>query len=215
MFSSDVTARGMDYPDVTFVLQMGSTTKEQYTHRLGRTARAGKEGSGLLLCAPFEMSALQRDLRDMPLVVAEPPMLAGEVRVRVSHSQSYRHRYRQYICYSTDTITLHDTLTPPPLSPLFLTSPPLLTPHHPLLTLTSPQVSDARSRAGLFAQKQSEPHMLELAELAWGAWLGYYNSQQVRLTHTPCHTLTHVLSISSITGGRGWATTHTHSRVMP
>ena len=85
MFSSDVTARGMDYPDVTFVLQMGSTTKEQYTHRLGRTARAGKEGSGLLLCAPFEMSALQRDLRDMPLVVAEPPMLAGEVRVSFSH----------------------------------------------------------------------------------------------------------------------------------
>ena len=75
----------MDYPDVTFVLQMGSTTKEQYTHRLGRTARAGKEGSGLLLCAPFEMSALQRDLRDMPLVVAEPPMLAGEVRVSFSH----------------------------------------------------------------------------------------------------------------------------------
>jgi ATP-dependent RNA helicase MSS116 len=90
MFSSDVTARGMDYPDVTFVLQMGSTTKEQYTHRLGRTARAGKEGSGLLLCAPFEMSALQRDLRDMPLVVTEPPMLAGEVRVsqsvRLSHT---------------------------------------------------------------------------------------------------------------------------------
>jgi ATP-dependent RNA helicase MSS116 len=54
MFSSDVTARGMDYPDVTLVLQMGMTTKDQYTHRLGRTARAGKEGSGLLLCAPFE-----------------------------------------------------------------------------------------------------------------------------------------------------------------
>ena len=140
MFSSDVTARGMDYPDVTFVLQMGSTTKEQYTHRLGRTARAGKEGSGLLLCAPFEMSALQRDLRDMPLVVAEPPMLAGEVRVRVSHSQSYRHRYRQYICYSTDTITLHDTLSfhftphPPPFHHSF--SPPL--PFLPPITLFSP-----------------------------------------------------------------------------
>ena len=33
---------------------MGMTTKDQYVHRLGRTARAGKEGSGLLLCAPFE-----------------------------------------------------------------------------------------------------------------------------------------------------------------
>jgi ATP-dependent RNA helicase MSS116 len=67
MFSSDVTARGMDYPDVTLVLQMGLTNKEQYTHRLGRTARAGKEGSGLLLCAPFETNALKNELRYFPM----------------------------------------------------------------------------------------------------------------------------------------------------
>jgi len=42
MFTSDVTARGMDYPDVTFVLQVGLTDRSQYIHRLGRTARAGK-----------------------------------------------------------------------------------------------------------------------------------------------------------------------------
>ena len=149
MFSSDVTARGMDYPDVTFVLQMGSTTKEQYTHRLGRTARAGKEGSGLLLCAPFEMSALQRDLRDMPLVVAEPPMLAGEVRVRVSHSQSYCHRYRQYICYSTDTITLHDTLsfhfTPHPPPP-FTTLSHLSSPSYPPSPSSHPHLPPGQRR---------------------------------------------------------------------
>ena len=63
LFSSDVTARGMDYPDVTYVVQCGGTTKEQYVHRLGRTARAGKEGLGLLLCAPFEMRGLQSDLK--------------------------------------------------------------------------------------------------------------------------------------------------------
>ena len=107
----------MDYPDVTFVLQMGSTTKEQYTHRLGRTARAGKEGSGLLLCAPFEMSALQRDLRDMPLVVAEPPVLAGEVSTshnHTSHSQSLLFTYPPQLPYSTH-------LTPPPLTSPSLT----------------------------------------------------------------------------------------------
>ena len=30
MFSSDVSARGMDYPDVSFVLQVGLTEREQY-----------------------------------------------------------------------------------------------------------------------------------------------------------------------------------------
>lgn len=32
----------MDYPDVTLVVQVGMTSREQYVHRLGRTARAGK-----------------------------------------------------------------------------------------------------------------------------------------------------------------------------
>lgn len=66
MFSSDVSARGMDYPDVTAVIQVGLTDREQYIHRLGRTARAGKEGCGLLLLAGDE-HVLLRDLKDLPL----------------------------------------------------------------------------------------------------------------------------------------------------
>eukprot|EP00403_Amphidinium_massartii_P028544 CAMPEP_0178391400 /NCGR_PEP_ID=MMETSP0689_2-20121128/11144_1 /TAXON_ID=160604 /ORGANISM="Amphidinium massartii, Strain CS-259" /LENGTH=759 /DNA_ID=CAMNT_0020011943 /DNA_START=51 /DNA_END=2327 /DNA_ORIENTATION=+ len=67
LFSSDVSARGMDYPDVTHVLQVGLTDREQYIHRLGRTARAGKSGQGLLLLAPFEERSMLRDLSDMKL----------------------------------------------------------------------------------------------------------------------------------------------------
>ncbi|KAJ1416196.1 myc-regulated DEAD/H box 18 RNA helicase-like protein, partial [Ochromonadaceae sp. CCMP2298] len=68
MCSSDVSARGMDYPDVTFVLQLGMTGKDQYIHRLGRTARAGKSGAGLLMLAPFEFGYMTRtELSDMPL----------------------------------------------------------------------------------------------------------------------------------------------------
>ena len=37
LFSSDVSARGMDYPDVSHVLQVGLTGRENYVHRLGRT----------------------------------------------------------------------------------------------------------------------------------------------------------------------------------
>ena len=56
MMSSDVSARGLDYPDVTLVIQIGlPSTREQYIHRLGRTARAGKSGEGLLLLAPHEV----------------------------------------------------------------------------------------------------------------------------------------------------------------
>jgi ATP-dependent RNA helicase MSS116 len=54
MFSSDVSARGMDYEGVTCVIQVGLTDRSQYIHRLGRTARAGKGGCGLLLLADDE-----------------------------------------------------------------------------------------------------------------------------------------------------------------
>ncbi|GMF15877.1 unnamed protein product [Phytophthora fragariaefolia] len=66
MFSSDVSARGVDYPDVSLVLQVGLTDRDQYIHRLGRTARAGMEGRGILVLADFE-KAMLRDLADLPL----------------------------------------------------------------------------------------------------------------------------------------------------
>ena len=58
----------MDYPDVSFVLQVGLTDRDQYIHRLGRTARAGKSGTGILVLAPFEFDHMTRkELRDLPL----------------------------------------------------------------------------------------------------------------------------------------------------
>ena len=67
MCSSDVSARGMDYPDVSRVIQVGMPSdKAQYIHRLGRTARAGKNGSGVLLLADFEQGFL-RQLKDLPV----------------------------------------------------------------------------------------------------------------------------------------------------
>ncbi|KAF4047254.1 Helicase conserved C-terminal domain [Phytophthora infestans] len=70
MFSSDVSARGVDYPDVSLVLQVGLTDRDQYIHRLGRTARAGMEGRGILVLADFEKVML-RDLADLPLTELE------------------------------------------------------------------------------------------------------------------------------------------------
>ena len=50
LVSSDVTARGMDFPNVSHVIQVGAPhRREDYVHRLGRTGRAGKPGQGWLL----------------------------------------------------------------------------------------------------------------------------------------------------------------------
>ncbi|GAA5929584.1 hypothetical protein JCM1841_004986 [Sporobolomyces salmonicolor] len=69
LFSSDVTARGMDFPNVTAVIQVGlPQTPEQYVHRLGRTARAGTNGHGVLVLAPFETFFLRKS----PLISSLP-----------------------------------------------------------------------------------------------------------------------------------------------
>ncbi|KAJ3357165.1 hypothetical protein GGF32_001152 [Allomyces javanicus] len=71
LFTSDVSARGVDYPGVNLVIQVGvPSSRDQYVHRIGRTGRAGKDGQAILLLAPFEKAFLD-DLIELPLVKAE------------------------------------------------------------------------------------------------------------------------------------------------
>ncbi|CAN9100630.1 unnamed protein product [Alternaria alternata] len=56
LFASDVVGRGMDFPNVGLVVQLGlPSSTDQYVHRVGRTARAGKDGRAVLLL--FEQEA--------------------------------------------------------------------------------------------------------------------------------------------------------------
>jgi ATP-dependent RNA helicase MSS116 len=67
MFTSDVSARGVDYPNVSLVVQVGLTTQDQYIHRLGRTARAGTSGKGVLILSDFERPFLDELTQTLPL----------------------------------------------------------------------------------------------------------------------------------------------------
>jgi ATP-dependent RNA helicase MSS116, mitochondrial len=68
LFTSDVSARGVDYPDVTLIIQVGATEKDPYIHRVGRTARAGGiEGRGLLILSDHEEQYMAGVLSDLPL----------------------------------------------------------------------------------------------------------------------------------------------------
>ncbi len=69
LVTSDVSARGIDYPKVTRVIQVGiPSSRDQYVHRIGRTGR-GTNGSGRgdLVLLPFEVGFLTWQLTDIPL----------------------------------------------------------------------------------------------------------------------------------------------------
>lgn len=68
LVTSDVSARGIDYPDVTRVIQVGiPASTEQYIHRVGRTGRAGKSGRADLLLLPLEQNFVRYQLADVPI----------------------------------------------------------------------------------------------------------------------------------------------------
>lgn len=55
LIATDVVARGMDFPGVTTVFQVGiPSDKESYIHRLGRTARASADGAGVFIVCEAE-----------------------------------------------------------------------------------------------------------------------------------------------------------------
>lgn len=70
LFTSDVTARGMDFPNVTHIIQVGvMMSRESYIHRLGRTARGASTttGKGFLIATSVEQEAIVPLLRGLPL----------------------------------------------------------------------------------------------------------------------------------------------------
>lgn len=86
LITSDVSARGMNYPDVTLVIQVGiPVDREQYIHRLGRTGREGKEGEGILLLAPWEQYFLD-DIKDLPMENWPVPHLDPRVKVKMEEA---------------------------------------------------------------------------------------------------------------------------------
>lgn len=55
MFSTDVAARGLDLPDVDWIVQLAAPKDPAFfVHRVGRTARAGRKGGALLFITPEE-----------------------------------------------------------------------------------------------------------------------------------------------------------------
>lgn len=69
LFTSDVTARGMDFPNVTHVIQVGQpSSRDTYIHRVGRTGRAGKEGESWIILTELELREAQHRLQNLPII---------------------------------------------------------------------------------------------------------------------------------------------------
>jgi len=61
LVATDIAARGLDIPHVSHVINFDLPDEaENYIHRIGRTARMGREGGALSLVTPEERITLRR-----------------------------------------------------------------------------------------------------------------------------------------------------------
>lgn len=76
LVATDVAARGLDIPQVAHVYNYDlPNVPENYVHRIGRTARAGRDGRAVAFCAPGEVGDLRAIEKAMK---ARIPVIGGE-----------------------------------------------------------------------------------------------------------------------------------------
>ncbi len=100
LVATDIAARGIDIDHVTHVFNHDiPNISESYVHRIGRTARAGTEGSAFSFCASNERTFLlniERLIRKKITVITTPEKLENEVRSpKKNHRPSHEKRHQQ------------------------------------------------------------------------------------------------------------------------
>ena len=93
LVATDVAARGLDVPDVATVIHTDVPfDSESYTHRAGRTGRAGKKGRSVMLVPPIRQKRIEMllsrakvkiDWREVPSAAQVEKVLAKRERRRL------------------------------------------------------------------------------------------------------------------------------------
>ncbi|KAI3991998.1 hypothetical protein MKX01_014889 [Papaver californicum] len=90
LVATDVAARGLDIPNVDLVIHFEiPNTSEIFVHRSGRTGRAGKKGTAILMYTKAQRRAVTNIERDLGCKFKELPSIAGSIGSMDGNERSY------------------------------------------------------------------------------------------------------------------------------
>ncbi|KAE8379620.1 ATP-dependent RNA helicase dbp4 [Aspergillus bertholletiae] len=92
LFSTDITARGLDFPAVDWVIQMDCPEDaDTYIHRVGRTARYERDGRAVLFLDPSEEAGMLKRLEQKKVPVER-------INIKANKQQSVKDQL-QNMCF--------------------------------------------------------------------------------------------------------------------
>jgi ATP-dependent RNA helicase RhlE len=93
LVATDIAARGIDVPEITHVVNFDlPNVPESYVHRIGRTARAGRDGIAISFCDETE----QEYLRDIEkLIRKRVPVAGNQLKASAQAAAAQRQEQRQ------------------------------------------------------------------------------------------------------------------------
>ena len=87
LVATDIAARGIDVPEISHVINFDlPNIPESYVHRIGRTARAGREGIAISFCDDEE----REYLRDIERLIKQRIPVAGNSRTAAQNAERHR-----------------------------------------------------------------------------------------------------------------------------
>ncbi len=98
LVATDVAARGIDISGVSHVYNYDlPEVAENYVHRIGRTARAGRSGDAVAFCSPAEIGLLRaiEKLMGVDIKVASGEMSEQEEKINTGKKKRVRNRVKK------------------------------------------------------------------------------------------------------------------------